>query len=261
MNKFCVSVRKKKERKKMFGGNLQHAYGQSYGAYGQAQQHQAYMAQQHQAQMAHHTSHPHARYHTPTQLRHQAQIQRGPVQYEDRQTKPSAITHLLYIDSREPVCEDAHKLGRAISAVHIIDVSRVDPSQVPECVTYLPAIVTTSGQGSCYKGSRCEQYIKHLMSTINKTQNGQEFVDTSNIDFQAFKIAPSYGQQGYEKSGMNDRHVQNHDTFGLNGVYQNWPKFSSNPVKAHQQSELFLKKLKEDMARRNIKPPKPVDDK
>lgn len=247
----------------MFGGNLQHAYGQSFSTYGHAPNTQSNMAQPHQSQRAHYNPQQRVptRYHAPTQLRHQSHVQRGPMPHEDRQTKPSAITHLLYIDSREPVCEDAYKLGRSISSVHIIDVSRIDSSQVPECVTYLPAIVTTSGQGSCYKGSRCEQYIKHLITTINKTQNGQEFVDTSNIDFQAFKIAPSYGQQGYEKTGMNDRHVQNIDTFGLNGVYQNWPKFSSNPVKAHQQSELFLKKLKDDMARRNIKPPKPVDDK
>lgn len=258
----------------MFGSNLQRAYGQTYNAYGNASvpaqhdqarlaQHQAYLAQQHQAQMTQYNAYR-QQHHAPTQLRQQSYASNGhtgPIPYEERHTKPTAITHLLYIDSREPVCEDAFKLGRPIPQIHVMDVSRIDSSKVPECVTYLPAIVNTNGEGTCYKGSRCEQYIKQLVSQINTKQGGQEFVDTSQIDFQAFKIAPTYGRQGYEKSGMNDRHVQNNDTFGLTGVYKQWPKFSSNPVKAKQQSELFLRKLKEDMTRRNIKPEKPVDDK
>ena len=149
------------------------------------------------------------------------------------------------------MCEDAFKLGRAIPFIHIMDVNRMDPSKVPECVTYLPSIVNTQGQGACYQGSRCEQYMKQLISESNKNnKSGQKFVDTSFIDFHAFKINPS--------KGMNQEHIQTSDAFGLS-VYPTWPKLSSDPVKAKQQSDFYLQKLESEMKRRNIKAEKPLD--
>lgn len=251
----------------MFGSSLQTAYNGSYNNIPQPNtnpQYQAYLQQQQQAQYQNYLQQQQQQY-SQTQLRHNTNLQSqygntGPKPLEERNMKATKITHLLYIDSREEVCEDAYKLSRGLPFIHIMDVNNMDPSQVPECVTYLPAIVVTQGQGTCHKGSRCEQYIKQLIVHQSKSTNKQEFVDTSQIDYQAFKIDNQYGKKGSTKKGMNDVHVQNTDTFGL-GVYKHWPKFSNDPVKAKQQSELFLRKLKQDMQRRNIKPEKPIDDK
>lgn len=253
----------------MFGSNIQHAYGGAYNANLPVRpnrpgpplpQRQAYLAQQqaHYPYNAQH--HAHARQYAYQQQHAQTQLRRQPAQqqqpsashpYEDRRTKQPTITHLLYVDTREKVCEDALKLGRAIPFIHVMDVSTMDSSRVPECVTYLPSIVDTQGQGACYQGSRCEQYIKQIITQSNKhNKSGQKFVDTSFIDYQAFKINPN--------KGMNEEHIQTSDAFGL-GVYPTWPKLSSDPVKAKQQSDFYLQKLEAEMKRRNIKAEKPID--
>ena len=245
----------------MFGSSLQTAYNGTYNnAYRPDTKYQAYLQQQQQYQNYLQQQQQHYNQFAQNRSVPPYYTTSGPQPLEEHNTEPTTITHLLYIDSREQVCEDAYKLSRGLPFIHVMDVNHIESSQVPECVTHLPAIVITQGQGTCYKGSRCEQYIKQLLAHQTKPKNKQEFVDTSQIDYQAFKIDPQYGKKGCNKKGMNDVSVQNRDTFGL-GVYQNWPKFSRDPVKAKQQSELFLRKLKQDMQRRNIKAEKPIDDK
>ncbi len=163
------------------------------------------------------------------------------------------ITHLLYYDSREPVCENSYKMCQGAPIVHMIDVMSVPENSVPECVTYLPAIIDVQG-AKCYRGSRCEQYIKRMMAP--KKRNNERFIDfispTSDL---------AMPMTNFDKEDMAKQlPILESEMGGLDAVYSKWPTFSSDPKKAKNQSDMFLKRLKQRIDQSNIKVDPPVDD-
>lgn len=162
------------------------------------------------------------------------------------------ITHLLYYDSREPVCENSYKMCQGAPMVHMIDVSKVSEDSVPQCVTYLPAIIDVVG-ANCQRGSRCEQYIKRMMAPKKKlTDRFVNFIGSSEMTMPVM----SFDQKDMSKQ----QPILQEDMGGLDTVYKNWPTFSSNPVKAKAQSDAFLKRLKQKIDQRNIKLDPPIED-
>ena len=158
------------------------------------------------------------------------------------------ITHVLYIDPREEVCEDSYKLCIGLPMVHIVDVNNVTSDQVPECVTFLPAIVDVRGQGGCYRGSKCEQYITRKL--IPRKQTAQRFIDMGSPSLFRLDVDDITKQEPMLESEIGS----------LEGAYDKWPKFSSDPVKAKSQSDSMLRKLKQRIDRLNIKVDEPVAD-
>lgn len=155
------------------------------------------------------------------------------------------ITHVLYFDSRAKVCEDSHKMCMGIPSVRAVDVNTVQSHEVPQCVTYLPAIV---GHNQCFQGSKCEQYIKQTFLTSKKP------TDTRFIDF---------NNTNYNILNSDREPIENTKLGELGRVYGQWPKFSRDPQEALSQSKTYLKKLEAALKRRRElqpHPEKPIDD-
>lgn len=164
------------------------------------------------------------------------------------------ITHILYFDSREPVCENSQKMCQGSPRVHMIDVMRVPENSVPECVTHLPAIIDVKGS-KCYRGSKCEQYIKRMMTPKKPTD--QKFI---NFVSQTSEFAMP--MTNFNKEDMTKQiPILENEIGGIEGVYEKWPTFSSDPAKAKRQSDMFLKRLKQRIDQGNIKLDPPIDDK
>jgi len=163
------------------------------------------------------------------------------------------ITHLMYYDSREPVCENSYKMCQGAHMIHTIDVMTVPANSVPVCVTYLPAIIDVQG-AACHRGSKCEQYIKRMMAP--KKKNNERF-----IDFIAPVSDMAMPMTNFDKEDMaNQVPILESEMGGLDAVYSKWPEFSSDPVKAKRQSDMFLKRLKQRIDQKGVKLDPPAED-
>jgi hypothetical protein len=161
------------------------------------------------------------------------------------------ITHLLYVDSKEAVCENAWKMCRGLPMVHVVDVREAPDDAIPDCVTFLPAIVDVRGKGRCYRGSKCDQYVKHLLKP--KTSGGQRYIDP-------FKPVGNMLRIDYDKI-ENQEPILDTDTHQLEGAYDVWPEFDANPARAKAQSDAYLKRLKAKLDRNPVKMDPPIEDK
>jgi hypothetical protein len=117
----------------------------------------------------------------------------------------------------------------------------------------LPAIIDLTN-AKCYRGGKCEQFIKSMFVPTKSNQRFINFTDTTSefaMPMTTFNPNDMTKQQP----------ILGTDLGGINQVYKQWPNFSSDPKKAKQQSDMFLKRLKMSIDQKQIKIEKPIDDK
>lgn len=224
--------------------------------------HQTQMGDQHMQAMDPRYQHTYAhQYNTnvPTeiQMRQQEQIaarardaQRKQYDMVKRE-QDKKISHLLYYDPNQPACENSWKMSIGMLSIHPVNVTDTPEDAIPNCVISLPAIVILK-ENRCLRGSKCEQYLKRL--TQPRDQQPQRYIDPFQPVGNRLRLRLDQATEKQEPildKEMND----------LSAVYERWPKFDKDPLKAKQQSDAMLRRIASKIQSGEIKVEDPIDDK